>query len=179
MQHVAGLSSLRALHIVQLRNDDTCVWVMRETKRFLIDNVSHYPDLKLEWISIDDDDRVDRLIRVKQANGDDDDGGDGDADKKDGVDGENKKKEKKKEGKQKAAGGLSSATSTSLGLDLSLDINALLAAELGDAGGESSSDEEDDGFGLNGTKVETVEGMQFCDVDGIKIFKKEIVAGRL
>jgi hypothetical protein len=177
MQHVAGLSSLRALHIVQLRNDDTCVWVMRETKRFLIDNVSHYPDLKLEWISIDDDDRVDRLIRVKQANGDDDDG-DADADKKDGGDGGNKKKEKK-EGKQKAAGGLSSSSSTSLGLDLSLDINALIAAELADAGGESSSDEEDDGFGLIGTKVETVEGMQFCDVDGIKIFKKEIVAGRL
>ena len=56
MQHVAGLAALRALHVVHLRNDDTCVWVMRETKRFLIDNVSHYPDLPLEWIAIDEDD---------------------------------------------------------------------------------------------------------------------------
>src|SRR6478609_9939368 len=64
MQHLAGLVSLRALHIVQLRNDDTCVWVMRETKRFLIDNLSHHPHLKLEWVSIDDDNCVERLIRA-------------------------------------------------------------------------------------------------------------------
>src|SRR3954449_9872106 len=63
MQHLSGLVNLRALHIIQLRNDDTCVWVMRETKRFLIDNLSHYPHLKLEWISIDDEDRVERLVR--------------------------------------------------------------------------------------------------------------------
>ncbi|KAK0715673.1 hypothetical protein B0H67DRAFT_581269 [Lasiosphaeris hirsuta] len=66
MQHLAGLVSLRALHIIQLRNDDTCVWVMRETKRFLIDNLSHHPHLKLEWISVDDDDRVERLIRPSE-----------------------------------------------------------------------------------------------------------------
>ncbi|KAK3353155.1 hypothetical protein B0T25DRAFT_454485 [Lasiosphaeria hispida] len=66
MQHLAGLISLRALHIIQLRNDDTCVWVMRETKRFLIDNLSHHPHLKLEWISVDDDDRVERLIRPSE-----------------------------------------------------------------------------------------------------------------
>ncbi len=67
MQQLDGLVSLRALHIIQLRNDDTCVWVMRETKRFLIDNLSHYPDLKLEWISIDEDCLAERIVRPSEA----------------------------------------------------------------------------------------------------------------
>lgn len=59
------MANLRALHIVNLRNDDTCVWVMRETKRFIIDNLSHFPDLKLEWLAIDEDEHAERLIRWK------------------------------------------------------------------------------------------------------------------
>lgn len=57
--------NLRALHIVNLRSDDTCVWVMRETKRFIIDNLSHFPELKLEWLAIDVDEHAERLIRWK------------------------------------------------------------------------------------------------------------------
>lgn len=59
------MTKLRALHIVNLRNDDTCVWVMRETKRFIIDNLSHFPDLKLEWLAIDEDEHAERLVRWK------------------------------------------------------------------------------------------------------------------
>lgn len=59
------MTKLRALHIVNLRNDDTCVWVMRETKRFIIDNLSHFPELKLEWLAIDEDEHAERLVRWK------------------------------------------------------------------------------------------------------------------
>lgn len=149
MQHLAGLVSLRALHIIQLRNDDTCVWVMRETKRFLIDNLSHHPHLKLEWISIDDDDRVERLLRPS------------DFPKKD------KKASKKSKGKQKALG-------SSLGGGN--DMFPVLAPP--DNWDVSSSDSEDD-EDLQDTRIETVDNIHFYDVWGVRIFKKEIVNGRL
>lgn len=143
---------------------------MRETKRFLIDNVSHYPDLKLEWISIDEDDRVDQLLRVRAE----------EQQQADGDDGKEAKKDKGKGAQPPPAVG--TVVEGSSGLEFNLDINALLAAELAEeAGGESSSDDEDEdeGYGLHGQKIETIEGLQFCDIDGITIFKKEIVAGRL
>ncbi|KAJ4389777.1 hypothetical protein N0V93_007249 [Gnomoniopsis smithogilvyi] len=65
LQQIHLMANLRALHIVNLRNDDTCVWVMRETKRFIIDNLSHFPELKLEWLAIDEDEHAERLIRWK------------------------------------------------------------------------------------------------------------------
>jgi len=168
MQHIAGLASLRALHVVHLRNDDTCVWVMRETKKFLIDNVSHYPDLKLEYIAIDEDDRVDQLIRVskKDAEGGDDEGKEGKG-----------KKDKKGKGKQKAT-----MPSLDAGSAADLDVTALIAAELGDEGSSSGSEEDTDDDGDDeflGQKIKTVEGLFFCEVEGIDIFQKEIVAGRL
>jgi hypothetical protein len=182
MQHIDGLASLRALHVVHLRNDDTCVWVMRETKRFLIDNVSHYPDLKLEWIAIDEDDRVDKLVRVSElenksaANGGDEEG-------------EGNKKGKDKKGKGKLETAISSAVAD-LGDGgegeggVEVDISALIAAELGDDGESSGSEdgEETDGDEDEenlGQKITTVEGISFCDVEGVRIFKKEVVAGRL
>jgi hypothetical protein len=152
MQHLSGLVSLRALHIVQLRNDDTCVWVMRETKRFLIDNLTHHPHLKLEWISIDDDDRVERLIRAS------------DLPKKD------KKQSKKAKGKQKAkavpgGGGGNSPFPVLPPVD-SWD-NAASSSD------SESEDEDKD------RRIETVENIHFYDVWGVRIFKKEVVTGRL
>lgn len=67
MQQIPWFVSLRALQIIQFRNDDTCVWVMRETKRFLLDHLSHYPDLKLEWVSIDDDSCAEHIVRSTEA----------------------------------------------------------------------------------------------------------------
>ena len=149
MQHLSGLVSLRALHIVRLRNDDTCVWVMRETKRFLIDNVSHHPELKLEWVSVDDDDRVERLIRPSNYP------------KKD-------KKSKKSKGKQKATvgGGV-----TSGGTDV---FPLLPPPDSWDVSSESEDDED-----LQDVKLETMENIHFYDVWGVRIFKKEVVNGRL
>jgi hypothetical protein len=206
MQHVAGLTALRALHVVRLRNDDTCVWVMRETKRFLVDAVSHYPELRLDWLAVDEDDRVDRLVRVPK------------------WDASGKEKAKGK-GKQKAAAAGAGDTEAEILVDsavaglvsasvwgppsdteglaaaegLGLHIPSLIAAELGNGeeggpmtgvtvssasgseegeGSESESEEEcEEEF--PGQKIAIVEGVAFCDVSGVRIFKKEVVAGRL
>ncbi len=189
MQHIAGLSELRALHVVHLRNDDTCVWVMRETKRFLIDNVSHYPDLKLEWIAIDEDDRVDQLVRVspsKKKGLTGGDNSDSDSDRE-GSSSSSKKKKKdaKGKGKQKAspppAGGLGLFGGAGSSAVEDLDIPALIAAELGEEGSSSGSEEESDSEGEEdvGQKIKTVEGIFFYEVDDVEIFRKEIVAGRI
>lgn len=62
MQYFSGMPSLRAINILHFKNSDTCLWVMREVLRFIVDNLSHYPELKLEWIAMEDD-RVDRVVR--------------------------------------------------------------------------------------------------------------------
>ncbi|KXX78907.1 hypothetical protein MMYC01_204860 [Madurella mycetomatis] len=147
MQRLAGLASLRALHIIQFRNDDTCVWVMRETKRFLIDNISHYPFLKLEWISIDDDDRAERLVRVAPN--------------------PEKKKKDEKNGKTAADGSKGKQKPSPM---------ANMAMVEADMAGEDSESDDDD---VRAQKIETFEGIPFCEVEGVRIFKKEIVAGKL
>ncbi|KAK4196825.1 hypothetical protein QBC40DRAFT_268158 [Triangularia verruculosa] len=170
-QRLAGLVSLRALHIAQLRNEDTCIWVMRETKKFLIDNLSHHSHLKLEWISIDDDDRVERLIRARDL-------------PKRKKDGREKKKGKKKVVPTTGMG------STSLGLILpSIETGAAgeatSSAWLEAIGGNGSSDSEDSGDDgeederFRASKIETVGDMRFFDVYGVRIFEKEVVSGRL
>ncbi|PHH82239.1 hypothetical protein CDD82_6658 [Ophiocordyceps australis] len=62
MQYFPGLVKLRALNIIRFRNSDTCIWVMREILRFIVDSLSHHSELKLEWIAMEDD-RVDRVVR--------------------------------------------------------------------------------------------------------------------
>jgi len=149
MQQLSGLINLRALHLIQLRNDDTCVWVMRETKRFLIDNLSHHPHLKLEWISIDDDDRVDRLIRP------------GDLPKKNKSAPSSKSK-----GKEKAP----LPTGFGLGGEMFPVLPAL------DTWDQSDSEDDEE---LQDQGIETLENIHFYDVWGVRIFKKEVVTGRL
>lgn len=196
MQHMAGLANLRALHIVQLRDEDTCHWVLRETKRFLADNVSHHPHLKLEWLSVNEDDRVMRLVRMHKGR------------RRDGDDKDPKGKGKAKDkGKWKGKGvqtavvpvaaSLTSASSSSplpmepiaspvesptFDLDLSsMDLSKFLPKDLSEALG--SSDEEDGDFGGEdgryGQKIKLVDGLNFCDAEGVRIFKKEVVAGKL
>jgi hypothetical protein len=226
MQHVAGLASLRALHVVHLRNDDTCVWVMRETKRFLIDNVSHYPDLPLEWIAIDEDHHADRLVRVaakrkkrdrqrdrKGKNGGGEEATEGTTvnggagAKGGGVSGTGK--DKKGKGKQTSSSAFneklddmldslnlgSSSAAAAAAAAADLDVSSLIATELaaaeagemdGDTTSGSDTDDDDDGDddsggedGFLGQKIETLEGIPFCDVVDVRIFKKEVVAGRL
>ncbi|OBT91204.1 hypothetical protein VE02_00343 [Pseudogymnoascus sp. 03VT05] len=51
-QYLPGLVSLRALHIINFRNDDTCHWVMREVPRFIADALSSHPGMKLEYLAL-------------------------------------------------------------------------------------------------------------------------------
>ena len=153
MQQLSGLVELRALHIIHLRNDDTCMWVLRETKKFLVDNLSHHPEMKLEWLSLDDDDRVERLIRPSD------------------LPRKEPKKGKKADGKQ-PAGTSASDGSTSLGND-----TFPILPSMDPWDGLSDSDDDDDD--LQEHKLETMSDVHFYDVWGVRIFKKEIITGRL
>jgi len=211
MQHIAGLTSLRALHVVRLHTDDTCMWVMRETTQFLVDNISHYPELdRLEWLAVEDCDRVDRLVRVKDWEGRYGSqkssssgsvaGGAAGGSREKGkgkevvvVNGNGDEKAKGKLGGTTTTGASSSSTSGLAGVESvdDVDVSALISAELGEDSDETASvgsesddgdgdtDSEDEGAGFYGQKIEVVEGMSFCEVEGVRIFKKEVVAGRL
>ncbi|ROW09652.1 hypothetical protein VMCG_02651 [Cytospora schulzeri] len=156
LQHISGLTSLRALHIINLRSDDTCVWVMRETKRFILDNLSHYPELKLEWLAIDDDDRVERIVRWKEP-----------AKDKEGKNKSAKSKDKEKE-KVAAAAPMTNG-----------DQYPVLSLDSLNLGNESDEDEDDHGSSGEGMfNINIVETHSY-DVWGTRIFKREITSGRL
>lgn len=150
MRRMAKLVNLRALHIISLRNDDTCVWVMRETKEFLLDNLSHHPGMKLEWLSIDEDDKVDHISMPSDI-----------PDKK------AKKKAKKDKGKQKVTNFSINGGSTTFPVLPTLDSWDV----------NTDSDEDDEGNTMTG--VERMHGVRFYDVWDVRIFKKEVVYGRL
>ena len=119
---------------------------MRETKRFLMDSISHYPDLKLEWLSIDDDTCVERVIWPSQ------------------LPKSPKPKKSKGKGKQKATVVPNGASS---------DAFPLLPMDAWDTAGDSDDDDEDD------ERVTLGCPSHFSDVWGVKIFKKEMMSGRL
>ncbi|OLN97334.1 hypothetical protein CCHL11_01077 [Colletotrichum chlorophyti] len=165
MQHISGLVNLRALNVTQFRNDDTCVWVMRETRRFIVDNLCHYPELKLEWISIDDD-RVERIIRPPPQTP------------------AAKREEKKNKGKAKAKAKASasyggfSASGTGVGVGSASGNDSFPPLPIPGWDTDTDSDDEDTDIVAN-TKLETVEGVHFYDVWDVRIFKKEVMTGRL
>ena len=151
MRKMASLVSLRALHIVSLRNDDTCVWVMRETKEFLLDNLSHHPEMKLEWVSIDEDDKADRILMPAELL----------------AEAKHRKKAKKDKGKQKATSFPVNGGSSSFPVFPPLDT--------WDVGSDSDEDGEEEMI----RTVERVSGVRFYDIWDVTIFKKEVVHGRL
>lgn len=129
---------------------------MREVRKFAVDNVSHNPAMKLEYLALDNS--VERLVRrVKKP--------------KLKVGGKVLDKDKGK-GKEIAI----PAASTSSGFPAWADFALSNPAE------NVSSDED----GLNsdddlspGLKLETLEGARFYDVYGVRIFRKDVMAGRL
>ncbi|KAK8080147.1 hypothetical protein PG997_007965 [Apiospora hydei] len=149
LQHLAGLTNLRALHVISFRSDDTCLSVMRETRRFIVDTISHFPELKLEWLSIGDDDRAERIMRR--------------------TDLPNAKKKKKK-GKGK---------DVSPNVPANADVEDDYPAFPDDRWDEESDSDEDDGNPQRWQKLDIIENIAFYDVWGVKIFKKEIMAARL
>lgn len=155
MQYFSGLVSLRAINILHFRNNDTCIWVVREILRFIVDNLSHYPELKLEWIAMEDD-RVDRVIRPTDETDE-------------APDERNNSKRAKNKSKDKAQ------APAGPGANLHDAFPALPMEGL-----DSESDSDDEGFN-GGTRLrfKTVGPLQFYDVWGVKIFEKEIRSGRL
>lgn len=153
MQYFAGLINLRAINILRFRNNDTCIWVMREILKFIVDNLSHHPELKLEWIAMEDD-RIDRVIRPSD----------------DIIDQEDSTRTRGND----ATAVLGSGHSTS-------SLPALPTSGWA-SGSETSDDEDDEDRGYDNGKrlrLKTVGPLQFYDVWGVKIFEKEIRNGRL
>ncbi|KAI0600003.1 hypothetical protein F4775DRAFT_547619 [Biscogniauxia sp. FL1348] len=150
IQNITGLINLRALQLISFRHEDTCLSVMRETRRFIVDAVSHHPQLKLKYLCIVDDERVTRIIRKPRTS----------------------RKTKKDKGKGKGASqtGLNYSWGTSHGpfpvVESSWDT-------------ESDSEEDEDEDELPGMELELNENVPYYDIWGVRIFKKEMVAGRL
>lgn len=119
---------------------------MREVKKFLVDNLAHYPDMKLEWIAIDEDERVERIIRYTDP----------------------PKKDKKTKSKDKGKAVATSAVGT--------DQFPVLAVEGWDIPGSESDDEDE---GDTRPKIETLDNIHFYDVYEVRIFRKDIVSGKL
>jgi hypothetical protein len=158
MQYFSGLTSLRALNILHFRNNDTCIWVMREILRFIVDNLSHHPELKLEWIAMEND-RVDRIVRPTENEGKDSEEGT----EKDGRE----RKKKKGSSKGKAPAPFIPDPHDAYPILPSIEL-------------DSESDSEDE-FSDTGARLRfrTVGPMQFYDAWGVKIFEKEIRSGKL
>jgi hypothetical protein len=149
MQYFAGLIKLKAINILRFRNNDTCIWVMRETLNFIVDNLSHHPELQLEWIAMEDD-RLDRVIRPSKS----------------ATTNEEPSKRRSK-GKGKATMGPGHNDSLPL----------LPISDWGSE--SESEEDEDDAFNCGKRlRLKTVGVLQFYEVWGIKIFEKEIRFGR-
>ncbi|KAI1634972.1 hypothetical protein F4809DRAFT_615909 [Biscogniauxia mediterranea] len=147
IQNITGLVNLRALQLISFRHEDTCLSVMRETRRFIVDAVSHHPQLKLEYLCMVDDERVTRIIRKPRTG----------------------RKAKKDKGKGKGA------SQTGLNYSWATHGPSPVAETSWDA--ESDSDEDEDE--LQGMELELNENVPYYDIWGVRIFKKEMVAGRL
>ncbi|KAI9741411.1 MAG: hypothetical protein M1818_004217 [Claussenomyces sp. TS43310] len=150
-QFLPGLTNLRAMHIITFRSDDTCHWVIREIRKFAVDSVSHNSNMKLEYIALEN--TVERLVRRAR-----------------------KPKRDKGKGKDKQASDSKLEVPTNLP-----DLLAKLYPEEARGSDDSTDDEYDDedldlGPGL---KLETLEGVRFYDIFGVRIFRKDIMAGRL
>jgi hypothetical protein len=143
---------------------------MREFRKFAVDNIAHNPEMQLEYLALDTN--VERLVRRKQL-----------------AKPAGKDKAADVKGKGKATGMDNTSKALAeliIGLGSSSNWNDATSSS---ANGvttpvlfewQESSDEEDaTSVHKTGLKVETIEGIRFCDVSGVRIFEKDILAGRL
>ncbi|PQE20195.1 f-box domain-containing protein [Rutstroemia sp. NJR-2017a BBW] len=187
-QNLTGLESLRALHAIEFRSEDTCMWVIKEFRKFTMDSIAHDPASKLEYLALEKS--VEQLVRKKKGVG----AGDG-RDAKNGknggagktADGKNKGKGKKK-GKGFVEAVLGAEGTWGLGLGAGMpgdgewgDLALGLGVDgVGDSASESESEDGEGGAAGSGVwKVESVEGLKFCDVLGVRIFEKDVIYARL
>jgi hypothetical protein len=121
---------------------------MRETRRFIVDTIAHHPELKLEWLSIGDGDRAQRILRKPDI----------------------PKRPKYPKGKGKM---------TSPSANYNASGFPILPFDGWDDASESDGDEEGEDSAAPFLKLDLVEDIAFYDIWGIRIFKKEIMAGTL
>jgi hypothetical protein len=161
------LSSLRALHVNYFRQDDQCAWVKNNFVKFIVDIVSHSPGMKLEYIAIDQS--IERLVRRSKAKS-------------------TKKSDKKGKGKGKGKGKVTDMkhlTEMVLGPGGTWPSGVNGSGTSNDAphfDWQASSDDEVEPMPFvskHGLKIETVEGVHFTDVAGVRIFEKDVISGRL
>jgi hypothetical protein len=139
------------MHIINFRNDDTCHWVIREIRKFAVDSVAHNPEMKLEYIALEN--TVERLVR--------------------------RLKKPKSKGKGKAV-------EKGKGKDVDLSspfmvfptLDSLLSPQIASESSEDESVNSEDEVGP-GLKLETLEGVRFYDVYGVRIFRKDVMMGRV
>lgn len=150
MQSLPGLKSLTAFRIVAFRSEDTCPWLSTELRQFTIDNLSHCPHLKLEYLAINS--TVSKIGR----------------------------REKRPKGPhgQKAAGdsrrvrmgigAVDAISGESDSADADTDADADADAD--------ASESEDEAAGL---AMGIVASLKFCEVEGVRIFEKDVLGGKL
>lgn len=160
------------------------MWVMREVRKFAVDSISHNPKMKLEYLALDTS--VERLVRrfkkLKRKS------------KGKSVD---KGKGMGKDMQLDVLNGFPSFGDSGifdLGANSSSSIGGGPSSGVGGGGGvglfgtEAESTEEesfvtDDDFamftGKPGLRVETIDGIRFHDVVGVRIFAKDVLGGRL
>lgn len=160
------------MHILFYRNDDHCPFVIREIRKFVVDCCASNPAMKLEYIALGT--TVERIVRRAKK------------------DAKIKEKEKearlarkttKEKGKEVLSmSGISNGSGGYGGLNfVSLDALISLSGS-GDIEDESSSgseDEDEDDDRGPGMRLETLEGVRFYDVYGVRIFCKDILGGWL
>jgi hypothetical protein len=143
---------------------------MREFRKFAVDNIAHNPGMKLEYLALETS--VERLVRRAPV-------------QKVVVDKKGKGKEKlSTKGKTLAQLALAQHTSWSSTSGIGIGNAGLDGLSLAPIPGyptswdESDEDDLDIG-GKMGLRIETVEGIRFSDVSGVRIFEKDILLGRL
>ncbi|KAM0514169.1 hypothetical protein ACHAPE_007005 [Trichoderma viride] len=153
MQYVSGLVNLLAINIIHFRSHDACMSVMREILRFTVDNLSHHPGLKLEWIAMEGD-RVYRVVRPNQETDD-------------SPNEQSNSKRAKGKGTAAPMNGLGSGPGSDPHNPFPIDLAS-----------ESDGEDADINVGTH-LRFKTIGPLRFYDVWGIKIFEKEIQSGRL
>ena len=141
------------MHIINFRNEDTCHWVVREIRKFAVDSVSHNPEMKLEYIALEN--TVERLVR--------------------------RAKKPKSKGKGKAVDkgkGKETEVGATSGSPTFPSLDSILAQPLVSESSEDEGLNSEDEVGP-GLKLETLEGVRFYDIFGVRIFRKDVMMGRL
>lgn len=155
MQYMSELTALRVLHVITFDNpDDTCSWVFREFRKFTVDVICHNPTMKLEYLAVEQ--ALDRLVRRKPM-------------LKPKVD---------KKGKGKEMNWTSAKALAELVMGSAAVATTGGWSEDGKYDFPDSSDDED-GIVKTGLRVETIDGIRFSDVTGVRIFERDVLIGRL